>query len=107
MSATDTPAATIVPFGVNDECGLCPVCRRSDGYLNTGRDHWFVCERHRVCWCAGSNLFSTWRDQTEADWRANAAALAGFRVVAPFHHARPAPYAVGDPHPTAAPEPAP
>lgn len=71
-----------------DEHGVCPVCLRQDGFVNIGRDHWFYCERHRVTWCAGSNLFSSWREQTETDWRSNAAMLAGYRVVTPAGHER-------------------
>lgn len=45
--------------------GLCPECGSNDGYINIGREHWFYCLKHRVCWCVGSNLFSSWREQTE------------------------------------------
>src|SRR6185503_8845161 len=45
----------------NDEYfGVCPTCRKSDGYLNLGRANWFVCHEHRVRWLFGENLFSTW-----------------------------------------------
>jgi hypothetical protein len=45
-----------------DNCfGGCPTCHETDGFLNIGRDHWFVCHRHRVKWHVGSNLFSGWR----------------------------------------------
>src|SRR5262245_42500917 len=47
--------------GRGDYFGVCPVCRTSDGYLNVGRDHWFVCHEHGQRWCAGSNLFSSWK----------------------------------------------
>jgi hypothetical protein len=46
--------------------GLCPKCRRTDGYLNVGRDHWFVCDAHRLRWYVGSNLFSCWRDEPDS-----------------------------------------
>ena len=51
--------------------GVCPACGRTDGCLNIGRVHWFVCHQHKKKWSVGSNLFSSWRDQTEADWEAN------------------------------------
>jgi hypothetical protein len=47
--------------------GVCPVCRDNDGYLNVGRNHWFFCREHKTKWCVGSNLFSGWRRQTEAE----------------------------------------
>lgn len=81
--------ATITPFGsVPDEFGLCPRCRRSDGYLNIGREHFGVCHRHRVQWRIGDNLFSDWRDEDEPIWRRNERLLAGYREVRPFHRRR-------------------
>jgi hypothetical protein len=50
--------------------GLCPVCHETDGYANAGRSHRFYCREHKTSWCVGSNLFSSWRDQTEAEQRA-------------------------------------
>jgi len=48
--------------------GGCAHCGKTDGYVNYGRDHWFVCDAHRVRWYAGSNLFSSWReDKTDDD----------------------------------------
>src|SRR5262249_7630345 len=32
--------------------------------------HRFYCKEHKTSWCAGSNLFSSWRYQTEAEQRA-------------------------------------
>jgi hypothetical protein len=51
--------------------GVCPVCFSSDGYLNVESTHWFVCHEHRLRWCAGANLFSSWRRETDADWNEN------------------------------------
>ena len=47
--------------------GLCPICKKTDGYLNIGRIHWFICKKHRSRWCVGSNLFSSWRDEAESE----------------------------------------
>jgi hypothetical protein len=47
--------------------GLCPTCKKTDGYVNVGRSHWFICEEHRVRWCIGANVFSSWRDETESE----------------------------------------
>jgi hypothetical protein len=49
--------------------GLCPHCHQQDGWLNIGRSHWIYCKAHRVTWCIGSNLFSSWRQQTEEEQR--------------------------------------
>lgn len=50
--------------------GLCPVCHETDGYANAGRSHRFYCKEHKTSWCVGSNLFSSWCYQTEAEQRA-------------------------------------
>ena len=74
----------VIPFRQIDGFGGCPRCRQNDGYLNIGRDHWFRCDRHRVKWLEGSNLFSSWRDENEAIWVGNAALLAEFVEVEPL-----------------------
>jgi hypothetical protein len=63
--------------------GSCPECGNADRYLNFHRDHWFVCDEHEVRWWVGSNLFSSWRDETEEDWEANGQLLMGYRQVKP------------------------
>lgn len=63
--------------------GACPDCGKTGGCLNVDRDHWFVCHEHKTRWCVGSNLFSGWREETEAQWRRNARELAGYREVNP------------------------
>ncbi len=61
--------------------GDCPTCWHNDGYLNVRSNHWFLCRIHRVCWPAGSNLFSAWRDETEEIWQKNRDLLQGFAVI--------------------------
>jgi hypothetical protein len=61
----------------------CPECGDTDGYLNIGPDHWFVCDKHATCWPVGSNLFSSWLDDTEEEQQAAAALIAGYRIVEP------------------------
>jgi len=51
--------------------GVCPICKQTDGYLNIGRSHGFVCHAHKKKWCMGSNLFSAWRYQSEEEWEEN------------------------------------
>ena len=64
--------------------GGCPICRNTCPYVDVYRNQWFYCEAHKVCWCAGSNLLSTWREQTEQDFVHNGAMLNGFEIVEPF-----------------------
>jgi hypothetical protein len=66
--------------------GLCPVCHKYDGRANAGRSHHFYCKEHKTSWCAGSNLFSDWRHQTEEEQRKiwDAIGLDGFADVEPY-----------------------
>ena len=76
---------SIVTLPRVDNCfGGCPICHKTDGFLSVGRDHWFVCHRHRMKWCVGSNLFGGWREQDEQHRQANQYKLAGYREVAPY-----------------------
>ena len=49
------------------EFGYCPRCWDEDGILENGGDlpfgpdTYFGCEKHKLMWCAGSNLTSSWR----------------------------------------------
>jgi len=49
--------------------GCCPICGRNDGYMNIGKGHWFYCKEHKVKWCVGANLFSSWQHETEGEQR--------------------------------------
>ena len=76
------------PKPTTDETfGGCPHCGRNNGYLNVGRDHWFICDRHKTKWLAGSNLFTGWRDEGEEIWKKNRFKLAGYMVVEPMKSA--------------------
>ena len=69
---------------VDDYFGGCPECGKNDGHLNIYRDHYFVCHAHKKRWSPGSNLFSSWKDETEAEWSVNAALLDGYDEVEPL-----------------------
>jgi hypothetical protein len=56
-------------LAVDYHFGVCPVCHKADGFANAGRSHRFYCKKHKKSWCVGSNLFSSWRDQTEEEQR--------------------------------------
>ena len=80
----------VIPFAPRDTdsyFGGCPVCHRSDGYLNIGRGHWKVCHAHKVRWFVGENLFSTWKDETENDWRRNHDLIGAYPKVEPWYGA--------------------
>ena len=66
---------------VDNYFGKCPECGSNDGYLNVERDHWFVCDQHKIKWYVGSNLFSGWRDESPEDWERNRKLLATYREI--------------------------
>lgn len=66
-----------------DVCGGCPVCGGNDGFVNVGRAHWFMCDKHKTKWCVGDNWFRCWRFETEEIWRENARLLSAYRTVKP------------------------
>ncbi len=74
----------IIQFPEPEHFGDCPKCGRHDGYLNIGRDHWFVCHKHKVKWCVGSNLFSDWREESKETWAQNEKLLAGYGEIEPL-----------------------
>lgn len=73
----------------DDYFGLCPDCKKSDGYLNVSRSHWGVCHEHKLRWAIGANLFSSWRDEDEETWRRNEETLLGYTEIKPYYHPTP------------------
>ena len=67
-----------------DGFGLCPYCKDYDYYVNIGKAHWFVCNKHKVKWLAGMNLFSSWRYETEDDWKRNYEQIKDYDEVEPI-----------------------
>ena len=67
-----------------DYFGGCPLCGKNVGYLNLGPSHWFVCHEHRTKWWGGSNLFSTWKAEGEADRNENWQTLRQYQEVMPL-----------------------
>jgi len=55
---------------VNHCFGVCPECHKTDGYLNVGNNHVFICETHKTAWCVGANLFSSAMYETPEQQRA-------------------------------------
>jgi hypothetical protein len=49
----------------------CPECGKNDGFINYGRDHYFLCHEHKTIWWIGSNLFSMWQEEDEGIWEDN------------------------------------
>jgi len=67
---------------LNDYFGVCPICKKNDGYRNHGRAQWMVCIEHKLKWCFGENLFSSWKDETPQDQERVWNEIGGFEVYA-------------------------
>ena len=61
----------------NHSDGACPDCGGCDGLINFGRTHVCFCKQHRTRWSPGSNLYSSWRHETEDEQREAAAFMFG------------------------------
>lgn len=61
-----------------DNMTCCVRCGESCAFRNIGRQHWFFCEICRIKWCAGENLFSGWREQTDEVFEENWTSLKDF-----------------------------
>jgi CheY-like chemotaxis protein len=75
--------------------GNCPICGRTDGYLNISCNHWFVCHEHKTKWFVGSSLFSDWQFESEIDWLGNAVLLGQYRDVTPTESKQHIPVSTG------------
>ena len=62
--------------------GLCPQCLASDGYLNVGAYHFFVCDLHMVRWQTTAHVLD-WEHEDRAKWEANADKLEAYKEVEP------------------------
>jgi hypothetical protein len=50
-------------------CPHCPPSKGPDDIYNAGKAHRAACHQHKTTWHLGSNLFSSWRNETEAEQR--------------------------------------
>lgn len=73
------------PVTTDHHFGGCPICGGTDGYINSGPNHWFVCAEHRVRWYAGFNLFTNWREETAGEQLHQRLTLEGFIEVEPIY----------------------
>ena len=79
---TSRAPTNVLPFKARKEpdhfagCPECPYGKAPDNIWNVRETHYAICEKHKTAWRVGSNLFSSWRSQTQEDWDDNAALLA-------------------------------
>lgn len=79
----------VIPFPeiqYSMRCGSCPKCGKSDGYVNLGKEHWFICREHKMKWFIGSNLFEGWKNQTVAQTLGIESLLEGYTEVIPYRN---------------------
>ena len=70
-----------VLFNDHHYFGHCAMPGHDNYYLNIGRAHWMVCDKCRIKWLIGANLFSSWRYQNPDVWRANEVKLRKYREI--------------------------
>ena len=79
----------VVPFPEiqsNTHFGSCPLCGNSDGYVNLGKEHWFICRDHKFKWFAGVNMFEGWENQTVAQAECIENMLRAYQEVVPLRN---------------------
>jgi hypothetical protein len=69
--ATCPVCATAPCNALHHHFGTCPICHKTDGYLNVGNNHWFLCNTHKTKWAVGANLFSSCMYETPEQQRAD------------------------------------
>ncbi|MCZ6803438.1 MAG: hypothetical protein O7D86_05775 [Proteobacteria bacterium] len=77
----------VIPFPeiqYSKHCGVCPKCSKSDGFVNLGKEHWFICRDHKAKWFGGINLFEGWENQTVAQSESIAVMLESYKEVIPL-----------------------
>ena len=104
---TETNKPTKAEITTDEYFGGCPECGRVSAHLNFGRNHYGTCDEHKVYWWFGSNLFSSWRYETEADWQRNGVLLKSYCEVEPLHVTRQRAVELGWAEPVAVAEPEP
>jgi hypothetical protein len=77
---------SIIELPAKNHFGTCPKCKKSDGHLNIGRHHWFLCRKHRVKWKAGYDIFPDWKKEDPSVWRCNERLLDLLMEIEPFQH---------------------
>ncbi len=63
------------------DLGGCLICGRNDGFVNVAEHHWSYCLTHRTMWWAGSNMFSSWKYETDEEQRAAFAEIESFAIL--------------------------
>lgn len=81
---------TVGDFENDSSFGVCPVCQQTDGYINVGKEHWFICKAHKKKWLFGINILSSWKQETPERQAAQQAALKldEFEIVEPASGAK-------------------
>lgn len=67
-------------------CGVCPKCAKTDGFVNLGKEHWFICRDHKSKWFAGVNMYEGWKNQTVAQAESIEMMLSSYKEVVPLRN---------------------
>jgi hypothetical protein len=79
-----------VPPKEADGRSHCPRCGWRSHYTNVGSTHYGMCDHCMVYWCIGSNLFSSWEEETPEDWERSKQTLSRYAPLKEAADLRPA-----------------
>ena len=65
-------------------CGVCSKCGKTDGFVNLGKEHWFICRDHKSKWLAGINMYEGWKNQTVAQTESIELMLSSYKEIVPL-----------------------
>ena len=77
---TDPVTAGVV---TKEYFGGCPKCGKTDGFINVGPKHWFICDEHKTTWLGCDHFFSGWHHEDDEVWERNKQKLETYAVVEP------------------------
>lgn len=71
---------------LNDICdyGGCALCGDHDEFFVINKSFWFVCRNHKVCWCAGTDLFPVFHKPTDEERQTHHRMVATYRDIIPL-----------------------
>ena len=68
-------------FNEQNYFGHCPFLEHKNYFLNINREHWMVCNKCKIKWLMGENLFSSWRTENMTKWKANFKRIKNYKEI--------------------------
>lgn len=67
------------------EYGGCALCGDHDEFFVINNRFWFVCRNHKVCWCAGTDLFPVFQKPTDEERQTHHRMVETYRDIIPLY----------------------